>query len=79
MTALELNTNIYRSLGVISEDEKVLKRVSKYLERIAKQMTEDTTRMSEEEFYARLEKAEKEPSHRFKSVDELDQFIRDLQ
>ena len=31
MTALQLNTNIYRSLGIISEDEGLLREASNYL------------------------------------------------
>ena len=60
MTALQLNTDIYRSLGVISEDENVLRRVAKYLTRVAKQMTDDPTCMSKEEFFARVDEAERQ-------------------
>ena len=41
MTALQLNADIYRSLGIISEDENVLRKAAKYLVRLAKQMTDD--------------------------------------
>ena len=37
MTALQLNADIYRSLGIISEDENVLRKAAKYLVRLAKQ------------------------------------------
>ena len=37
MTALQLNTNIYRSLGVISEDEGLLQDAAKYLMALAEQ------------------------------------------
>lgn len=39
MTALQLNTEIYRSLGIISEDESMLKKVARYLSRVAENMT----------------------------------------
>lgn len=39
MTALQLNANIYRSLGIISEDEGMLRKASKYLARLADQLT----------------------------------------
>lgn len=39
MTALQLNADILRSLGVIAEDEAMLARVAKYLRRLAKEMT----------------------------------------
>ena len=57
MTALQLNTDIYRSLGIISEDENVLRKAAKYLARLAKQMTDDPTCMTKEAFYARVDEA----------------------
>lgn len=60
MTALQLNTDIYRSLGVISEDETVLRKAARYLARLAQQMTDDSTLMSKEEFFARVDEAERE-------------------
>ena len=78
MTALQLNADIYRSLGVISQDESVLRRVAKYLTRVAKQMTDDPTCMTKEEYFRRLDEAEKGPSRAFASVTELDQYLRSL-
>ena len=40
MTALQLNADIYRNLGIIAEDESMLKRVAKYVQKLAKQMTD---------------------------------------
>ena len=58
MTALQLNAEIYRSLGILSEDEGMLKRAAKYLSRLAKQMTEDPTCMTKEEYLAMLDRSE---------------------
>lgn len=60
MTALQLNADIYRNLGVIAEDETMLEKVAKYVRKLARQMTEDSTCMSKEEFYARIDKAEQQ-------------------
>ena len=60
MTALQLNAEIYRNLGIIAEDETMLKRVAKYLRRLAKQVTDDPTCMTKEEFFARIDEAERE-------------------
>ena len=60
MTALQLNADIYRSLGIISEDESVLRRVAKYLTRVAKQMTDDPTCMTKEEYFAMLERSKEQ-------------------
>ena len=43
MTALQLNADIYRNLGIIAEDESMLKKVAKYVRKLAKQATEDPT------------------------------------
>ena len=78
MTALQLNADIYRNLAVIAEDESVLARVGKYLRRVAKQMTDDPTCMTKEEFFARVDEAAKGPSRAFDSAEELDRYIRNL-
>ena len=43
MTALQLNADIYRSMGIIAEDEAMLRKVAKYLRKLAKQVKEDPT------------------------------------
>lgn len=60
MTALQLNADIYRNLGIIAEDESMLKRVAKYVQKLAKQMTDDPTCMTKEEFFARIDRAEQQ-------------------
>ncbi len=57
MTAMQLNTDIYRNLAIISEDEDVLRKAAKYLSRLAKQMTDDPTCMTKEEYFAMLDKS----------------------
>ena len=78
MTALQLNADIYRSLGVISEDESVLRRVAKYLTRVAKQMTDDPTCMTKEEYFRRLDEAEKGPKYRMLPNESLDEMLTRL-
>ena len=60
MTALQLNAELYRNLGIIAENETMLAKVTKYTRTLAKKLTEDPTCMSKEEFYARVDKAEKQ-------------------
>lgn len=38
----------------------------------------DSTLMTEEEFFAKLDRAEKQPGKSFANVDELDRYIRSL-
>ena len=78
MTALQLNAEIYRNLGIIAEDESMLEKVAKYVRKLAKQMTEDPTCMTKEEFFARVDEAKKGPSRSFATVSDLDRYIQSL-
>ena len=60
MTALQLNADIYRNLAVLSEDETMLDKAAKALRRLVKQMTNDPTCMTKEEYFAKLERAEQQ-------------------
>ncbi|MBR4552532.1 MAG: hypothetical protein IKO20_02285 [Bacteroidaceae bacterium] len=59
MTALQMNAELFRSLGVIAEDEGLMAKAVKYLKRLAAKK-EDPTLLTREEFYANIEKAEQE-------------------
>ena len=57
MTALQLNAELYKNLGIIAEDETMMQKVVKYVRKLAKQMTDDPTCMTKEEFFARVDEA----------------------
>ena len=81
MTAMQmgaLNAEILQNLGVIAENESVLTRVAKYLRRVVKEMTDDPTEMTKEEFLEMVDKANQGPTMSFNSVEELDKYIRSL-
>ena len=82
MTIVQLDADILRNLGIIAEDETMLDKVAKYLRRVVKQMTEDPTRMSKEEFFAMIDQRKEEYAHgkchTFTSVEDLDKHIRSL-
>ena len=77
MTTIQLNAEILRNLGTLAEDEGMLKRVAKYLRKLVAEK-EDSTLMTKEDFFAKIERAEKQPGKSFASVDELDKYIRSL-
>ena len=58
MTALQLNAELYRNLGIIAEDEGMLDKVVKYVRKLAAKMQEDSTCMSKEEYFAMLDRSE---------------------
>ena len=85
MTALEmgeLNAEILQNLGTIAEDETVLARVAKYLRKVVREMNNDSTLLTKEEFLASLDRGEEQyrngKTHRIGSVDELKSFLNNL-
>ena len=59
MTALELNAELLLNMSIIAEDENLLKRAAKYLRKLVAEK-EDPTLMTKEEFFAKIERAERE-------------------
>ena len=76
MTALQLNAELFRNLGIIAEDETMLDKVAKYVRKLAKQMTDDPTCMTKEEYFRRLDEAEKGPSVAMLPGEDLTAFLR---
>lgn len=77
MTAIQLNAEILRNMSIIAEDENLMKRAAKYLRKLVSEK-EDSTLFTKQEFFARIDKARKQPGKQFSSVEELDQYIRNL-
>jgi hypothetical protein len=77
MTAIQMNAELLRNMSIIAEDENLLKRAAKYLRKLAAEK-EDSSLMTEEEFFAKIERAEEQPGKSFANVDELDKYIRSL-
>ena len=59
MTAAQLNAEVRRNMRIIAEDESLLARAAKYLRKLVKEK-EDPTLMSKEEFFEKLDRAEKQ-------------------
>ena len=77
MTELQLSAEILRNMSIIAEDEKLLKRVAKFLRKLVAEK-EDAALLSKEDFFARIEKARKQSGKSFANIEELDTFIRSL-
>jgi hypothetical protein len=77
MTAIQMNAEILRNMSIIAEDENLLKRAAKYLRKLVAEK-EDPTLFTKEEFFARIDKARKQPGKEFANIEELDQYIRNL-
>ena len=83
MTATQMNVEIFRNLSIIAEDENLLKRAAKYLRKLAAEKQDDTTLISEDEFFASLERGEEEfrqgKTHRMLPGESLDDFLKRIE
>ena len=76
------SAEILRGLGAISDNEASLARVAKYVRRVVKEQEKDSTLMTEEEFFARVEKAEKQIADgkgiTFANLADMNQWLNSL-
>jgi len=81
MTALQLNAELYRAMGMIADDETLMAKVLKYVKRLATKK-EDPTLMTKEEFFARVDKSkaqyERGEYTRFSNEDEMVKWLNSL-
>lgn len=59
MTAVHLNAELYKAMGEIAEDEVLLKKVLRYVKKLAANRN-DQSLMTKEDFFAKLDKGEEE-------------------
>lgn len=81
MTALQLDTEFIRNLGIIAEDEMMFLKVTKYVRNLVKKMrTNDPTLLTEEEYFRRLDKAEENYAkgnyYEMKPGESLEDFLK---
>lgn len=73
-----MSAELYRNLALVAEDKTMYDRVVKYVRRLAKQMTEDPTLMTKEEYFRRLDAAEKGPKYKMLPNESLDDMLTRL-
>ncbi len=85
MTAIQIgamNAEILRNMSIIAEDENLLKRAAKYLRKLAAEKPADPTLLSKEEFYARVENAERQIAEgkgiTFTNRDDMNNWLNSL-
>ena len=82
MTAVQMNADILRNIGIIAEDESMLAKLAKYTRKLANQMTYDPTCMSKEEFFAKLDRSERQiaegKGRTFTDVEQMHAWLNSL-
>ncbi len=80
MTAVQLNamnTELWQSIGAIADNESLMRQLTRYAKKLVAKKA-DPTLMTREEFFAKVDRAEKQPGKSFASIEELDKYIRAL-
>ena len=81
MTALQLNAEFYRTMGIIAEDEALMTQALKYLKKLATKK-QDQTQLSEKEFFEKLDRAEKDIAEgkgtSFSNLDDMHAWLNAL-
>lgn len=81
MTAIQMNAELLRNMSIIADDENLLKRAAKYLRKLVAEK-EDPTLMTKEEFFDRVDKAEKEIAEgkgiTFTNKDDMNAWLNSL-
>ena len=82
MTAIQLNAEMLRNMSIIAEDENLLKRAAKYLRKLVAEKPADHTEMTREEFFARVDKAERQSAEgkgiTFTNHDDMNKWLNSL-
>jgi hypothetical protein len=85
MTAVQLNNmniELWQSIGAIADDEPLMRRLTRYAKKLVKEKQEDPTLMSEEDFFARVDKAEQEITEgkgiSFSNLDDMNAWLNSL-
>ena len=73
-----MNTELWQSIGAIADSEPLMKRLARYAKKLQKERETDPTLMTKEEFFEKVDRADKQPGKSFASVEELDEYIRSL-
>ena len=79
MDALQLNSEIYRNMSIISTDEGLMTQLLRYLRKLASKKVDETL-MTKDEFFANvdeaLEQAKRGQVHRMRADESLDEFLK---
>ena len=82
MTSTEMNAELFRQLSIIAKDESLMAKLLKYAKKLTANKKSDSSLMTEEEFFARvdssMEQARQGRIHRIETKEELNQFLEQL-
>ncbi len=82
MSTMQLNAEILRNMSIIAEDEGLLNRAAKYLRKLVSEKKADSTLMSKEEFFQRIDESKRQYERgeyvSFSDKDEMKRWLNSL-
>jgi len=69
-----MNTELWQSIAAIADNESLMRRLTRYVKRLAKEK-EDSTLMTKEEFFARVDEAKKGPIYELPEGETIENLI----
>lgn len=73
---INLNTELFNALEVISHDENMMRRAVNYLKNLAGIDSSDELKMAREDYFKMLDEAENGETMMFENIEEIDKSIR---
>ena len=69
-----MNTELWQSIGYIADDDVLMRRLTRYAKKLAKE--KDPSLMTKEEFFARVDAAKKGPSYELQEGETIEDLIK---
>ena len=77
-----MNTELWQSIGAIADSDALMRRLTRYAKRLAKEKADDPTLMSKEEFFARVDEGREQIRRgegiRFSNREEMNNWLNSL-
>lgn len=71
---IAMNTELWQSIGYIADNDALMRRLTRYAKKLAKE--KDTTLMTKEEFFARVEAAKEGPSYELQEGETIEDLLK---
>ena len=69
-----MNTELWQSIGAIADNESLMRRLTRYAKKLAKEKN-DPTLFTKEEFFARVDEAKNGPFYELKEGETIEDLI----
>jgi hypothetical protein len=77
-----MNTELWQSIGAIADSDTLMRRLTRYAKKLAKEKAEDPTLMTKEDFFARVDESREQIRRgegiRFSNREEMNTWLNSL-